>query len=272
MPFIEAGRLRVNYIERGEGVPVLFVHGNWSTLLSWQPVIEMLPEGYRGIAYDVRGRGRTEGPDNDYTMPELAADLLLFADALRLDRFQLVGHSLGSAIAMQFALDHADRLYSLIVVAPAWVDGMPGAYNVPAAQEMLKNDKAVFSQAYKAMMPTLKDEAFFRELADEGHGQSLTATLRNLPALVDWHPGDALAGIGVPAIVISGELDVLTGGANAERAASALGTNHVAMAGVGHSPNIEAPEKFVILLIDFLAGTGGDTDLSSSSFVSQHSA
>lgn len=119
MPAINANDLNVHYIEAGEGVPIVFVHGNWTTSLSWRPVLERLPEGYRGVAYDGRGRGETTGPDNDYTMSELAADLLAFADALGLDSFHLVGHSLGSGIAMQFALDHPERLRSLVVVSPA---------------------------------------------------------------------------------------------------------------------------------------------------------
>jgi len=249
MPFIAANDLNVYYIEKGEGVPIVFVPGNWATSLSWKPVIDRLPDSYRGISYDVRGRGRTEGPDNDYTMPELAGDLLALVDALRLDKFHLVGHSLGSAIAMQFALDHSERLYSLVVVAPAWVDGMPAAYDVPAAQQALIDNKEVFRQAFKAMMPTLTDQTYFDQLAAEGHEQRIEATMRNLPALANWRPGDKLSQIGVPSLVISGELDALTGGANADRAAAALGTRHITIPGVGHSPNIEAPDRFLELLL-----------------------
>jgi len=270
MAFVNANDLRVYYVEKGAGEPVLFVHGNWSTALSWKPLLDHLPEDYRGIAYDVRGRGRTEGPDNSYTMPELADDLLAFADALGQDKFHLVGHSLGSAIAMQFALYHADRLLSLVIVAPAWVDGMPAAFDVPAAQETLKANKEIFSQAYKAMMPTFADDAFFKELVDEGHEQRLEATLRNLPALVNWRPGDKLRGIGVPSLVISGALDILTGGANAERAAEALGTRHIRMEGIGHSPNIEAPDTFVGLLTDFLSNAEREIDSGFTDLASEH--
>jgi pimeloyl-ACP methyl ester carboxylesterase len=254
MPFLAANDLTVYYTERGEGIPIVFVPGNWATSLSWTPVIDLLPGGYRGISYDVRGRGHTGGPDNDYTMPELAGDLLAFADAVRLDRFHLVGHSLGSAIAMQFALDHPARITSLLVVAPAWVDGMPAAYDVPAAQQALKDNKEIFRQAFKAMMPTLSDQAYFDQLVEEGHEQRIEATMRNLTALRNWRPGDSLRQIGVPSLVVSGELDVLTGGANADRAAAALGTRHVTMQGVGHSPNIEAPDRFIDVLMPFVSG------------------
>jgi pimeloyl-ACP methyl ester carboxylesterase len=257
MAFLSTGDLKIYYVERGEGVPIVFVPGNWATTLSWQPVLDRLPGGYRGISYDVRGRGKTEGPDNDYTMPELASDLLAFVDALQVGRFHLVGHSLGSAIAMQFALDHPKRLNSLVVVAPGWVDGMPAAYDVPAAQQTLKDNKAVFTQAFKAMMPTLTDDAYFEQLVEEGHEQRIEATMRNLPALLSWQPGDKLKGLGVPSLVIDGALDLLTGGANADRAAAALGAEHIVMQGVGHSPNIEAPDAFVALMLDFISRNSG---------------
>jgi pimeloyl-ACP methyl ester carboxylesterase len=255
MPQIQASDLNVHYIEHGEGTPVVLVHGNWSTSSWWGPVLERLPSGLRGIAYDVRGRGRTEGPDNDYTMPELAADLRAFSDALGLDKFHLVGHSLGSAVAMQFTLESPERVLTLTCVSPAWVDGMPEAYNVPAGQLAIKADKALFAQVLKAQAPTLPDGELWQRLVTESHEQRTEAALRNLPALVEWKPGDRLKETGVPVLVVSGELDLFTGGANADRAAAALGAPHIVMPGVGHSPIVEAPDEFVTLLVGHLRQT-----------------
>lgn len=252
MPFIQAGDLKVHYIEGGQGTPVLFVHGNWGCAAWWEPVLARLPAGWHGLAPDVRGRGQTSGPDSGYTLPELAADLGAFADALGLERFHLVGHSLGSAIAMQYMLDAPARVLSLTAVAPGWVDGMPAAYNVPAGQEALKANRALFAGALKAMAPTAPADAYWERLVEEGYNQRLTAALANLPALLAWQPGDRLQATDVPALVISGEQDALTGGANGDRAAAALGTRHIVMPGVGHSPIIEAPDAFMALLLPHL--------------------
>jgi pimeloyl-ACP methyl ester carboxylesterase len=252
MPFIQAGDLNVHYIEQGTGTPIVFIHGNWGTCAWWEPTLARLPAGWRGIAYDMRGRGQTEGPDSDYTMESMAGDLRALADALGLDRFHLVGHSLGSAVAMQVMLESPERVLSLTALAPAWVDGMPAAYNVPAGQQMIKDDAALFAQALKALAPTAPDDAFWQRLVAEGHKQRIEAALRNLPALVAWQPGDRLRATGVPALVISGPLDPLTGGANAARAAEALGARHVVMPGLGHSPNVEAPDQFVALLLEHI--------------------
>jgi pimeloyl-ACP methyl ester carboxylesterase len=69
-----------------------------------------------------------------------------------------------------------------------------------------------------------------------------------LPALTQWAPGDTVGRITVPRTVISGELDLFTGGPNATRVATALGCELVTMPKVGHGPMIEAPEEFARIL------------------------
>lgn len=252
MPMLRAADLDVHYIEAGDahGVPVLFVHGNWGSASWWEPLLARLPARYRGIAYDVRGRGETTGPDSSYAIDALAADLLAFATAVGAERFHLVGHSLGTAIAMQAALDAPERVRSLAAIAPAWVDGMPAAYAVPAGQVAIKNDAALFATALKPLAPSAPDDDYWKRLVREGHGQRIEAALRNIDALLAWAPGDRLAAIPGPKIVIAGALDPLTGGANAERAAAALGARLVTLDGVGHSPNIEAPDRVAALLAE----------------------
>lgn len=249
MPQVQAGDLQIHYIEKGSGTPIVFVHGNWAVAEWWEPVLARLPEGYRGLAYDLRGRGRTKGPGHSYTMPEMAADLLAFADALGLGWFHLVGHSLGSAVAMQFALEHGARLLSLTVLAPAWVDGMHPSLNAPEAQKYLKQNRGFFAGSLKMMAPMAPEDELWARLVEAGFQQDEDATLKNLPALLEWKPGDSLRSIAAPKLVISGEHDPLCGGETADRAAQALGARHVVIPGVGHSPNLEAPDEFTRLLM-----------------------
>ncbi len=254
MPFVRAGDLNVHYSEAGAGTPIILVHGNWGSCSWWEPTLTRLPASFRGLAYDVRGRGQTEGPDNGYTMPELAADLGAFADALGLDRFHLVGHSLGTAIAMQYVLDAPQRVLTLTVVAPAWVDGMPAAYANLDAQRALKDNFHLFATSLKALAPALPADGYWDRLVAEGHAQRLEAALKNADALLTWKPGDRLRTTGVPALVIDGANDPLTGG-NVARAADVLNARAVVLPGIGHSPIVEAPDTFVALLIDHISRT-----------------
>lgn len=249
MPRVRAGDLEVSYLEAGAGSPLVLVHGNWATSSWWEPTLARLEPGRRAFAYDMRGRGRTRGPDNDYSVLSLAEDLRAFVDALGLERFDLVGHSLGSCVAMQFAVAHGERLRSLVVVSPGWIDGMPQAYAVPERQKQLKDNPAFFAQALRAIIPGAPDDELWARLLQEGRGQRLAAAVALLPALVSWAPGDQVGRMAVsPRVVISGELDLFTGGPNAVRVAKALGCALVTMPKVGHGPMIEAPDEFTRVL------------------------
>jgi pimeloyl-ACP methyl ester carboxylesterase len=248
MPLVRAGDLDVHYLERGSGVPVVLVHGNWATSSWWEPVLGRVPDGVRALAPDLRGRGKTRGGLADHRIATYAADLRAFVDALGLGTFALVGHSLGSAVALEFALTWPERLTSLVAVSPAWIDGMPQAYATPDRQRQLKADPAFLRAALRAIVPGAPEDALWDRVVAEGSEQSIEAALGLIPALLEWKPGDRVATIAVPRVVISGSLDAFTGGPNAERVARALGCDLVTMEGVGHGPMLEAPDGFCELL------------------------
>ena len=247
-----AGDLDTFYLEAGTGTPVLLVHGNWGSGAWWEPVLERLPRGRRALAPDLRGRGMSRGPDTDYGIASLANDVLAFADALDLAKFDLVGHSLGSCVAMEIALTHPERLRSLVVVSPGWIDGMPGAYAIPERQKQLKDDPAFMAVALRAIVPGTDDD-LWRKLLRDASEQRLEAALALLPALTEWTPGDAVGTINVPRVVISGALDLFTGGPNAVRVAQALQCELITMPKVAHGPMIEAPDAFAKILWEHLS-------------------
>lgn len=256
MPSIHAGDLDVHYIENAPQGPfglIIFVHGNWATCSWWEPVLARLPDNsWRGIAYDVRGRGQTTGPDSDYSIPSLAADLGAFIAALGLDAPHLVGHSFGSAIVMQYALDHPGKVRSLTVVAPAWVDGMPNPLGTLDRQRKLQDNGAAFLDAMSWLCPAMPVGSFWNRLLMEGHEQRWEATKDNVEALANWKPGERLGGIRCPKLVIGGENDPLVNAVIVEKAARALDALRVMMPGVDHGIVIEAPDRFLSYFTEFI--------------------
>jgi 3-oxoadipate enol-lactonase len=252
MANVTATDLIVHYREwgsdRAPGLPIVFLHGNWSTHRWWIPVATQLSEQLserRRLAVDLRGRGDTLGPDHGYTLPELADDLRAFMDALGLARAHLVGHSLGTGIAMQLALTDPERVASLVLLAPVWIDGMPEVHARRSQQTAVHDDLALFGRLMRSMAPTAQLDEQWGELWDElvitGHRQRPVATMRNLDALMSWRPGDTLRALAMPRVVVDGENDRLCGGETARRATEVLACERVQLPGVGHSPNLEAP-------------------------------
>lgn len=256
MPSVHAGDLDVYYNDNGTqggAGTIIFVHGNWATSSWWKPVLENpLAKPWRAIAYDVRGRGRTTGPDSDYSISSLAADLGTFIAALGLESPHLVGHSLGSAIVMQYALDHPMQVRSLTVAGPAWVDGMPNPPETLEAQRKLRDDAAAFFDAMSWLCPCMPVGRFWVRLLIEGHAQRWEATKANVDALANWNPGKRLRGIHCPKLVIGGENDPLVNAVIVAKAAAALDALRVMMPGVDHGMIIEAPDRFLSDLTEFI--------------------
>jgi pimeloyl-ACP methyl ester carboxylesterase len=135
---LETARLTQHVYLAGpeDGVPVLFIHGNCASALHWEENMLALPEGYRGIAPDMRGYGWTEAQPVDATrgLRDWADDLHALVEALELDRFHLVGHSMGGGVAMRYAIEHPERLLSLTLadtVSPYGFGGTKGEDGAP---------------------------------------------------------------------------------------------------------------------------------------------
>lgn len=113
-----AGALHVEDGSAG-GVPVVFVHSLAGNTTQWAAQLAHLRATRRAMALDLRGHGRSDPPsDGDYAIASLAADVTAAADALGLERFVLVGHSMGGTVAIACAAAHADRVAGLLLVDP----------------------------------------------------------------------------------------------------------------------------------------------------------
>lgn len=111
--------LRLHYLDWGtEGRPMMvLLHGLRGHAHSWDDVSMTLCQDYHVVALDQRGRGDSGwATDGDYTGAAYVSDLVGFFDALKLDSFILVGHSMGGRNSLSFAGQHSDRLQKLIIV------------------------------------------------------------------------------------------------------------------------------------------------------------
>jgi abhydrolase domain-containing protein 6 len=117
------------YVEGGKGAPVLLVHGMAGSKENWMLMAPYLTGAYRLIAPDQAGFGDSgEALDADYRISTQVERLKLFADAMKLDRFHLVGHSMGGQIAGIFAARYPERVQSLTLIDAAGVPFKPNAF------------------------------------------------------------------------------------------------------------------------------------------------
>jgi len=117
--FIEVDGHRIHYVERGQGRPLLFVHGLGGTQFHFRPLFPELEKEFRLIAVDRPGSGYSTRNGLAPASPkEHAAFLARLIDRLGLERPLVVGHSLGGAVSLALALDHAEKIAGLALLSP----------------------------------------------------------------------------------------------------------------------------------------------------------
>jgi pimeloyl-ACP methyl ester carboxylesterase len=240
--------------ERFGGLPIVAVHDDWSTSAAWTRLAAELTERWI-LAPDLRGRGRTRAPDHGYSIAEHADDLAAFLDAMERKRVHLVGHGLGAAICAELAMRAPERVATLALISLPWVDGMSEEHADREQAKAYKADARAFARAQAELAPAAPRDMLWATLIEAGHKQRLEAALATLDALSSWRPSDALGELAMPRRLIDGQLDPITGGEVAARAAQALGCERVTLPGVGHHPPLEAPEPVAEIIRGLIASS-----------------
>src|SRR4051794_13633078 len=104
MPFAIVGEVTLHYDEAGAGdPPILFVHGWTCTNAHFEPQMAYFAPTHRVVAVDLRGHGRSDKPEQEYTITGFADDMVAFCREVGLERPVVVGHSMGGAVALELA-------------------------------------------------------------------------------------------------------------------------------------------------------------------------
>lgn len=115
--FLIAGDMTLRCIQWGEqGPPVVCIHGLTANAFCFQALADTLAPHHRVFAYDLRGRGDSDKPEEGYSVPIHAEDLAQLIDELGLEKPAIIGHSLGALIALYFAAHYPDRLSKLVLI------------------------------------------------------------------------------------------------------------------------------------------------------------
>src|SRR5476649_1131959 len=107
----------LNYVEAGQGTPVVLLHGFPLSGAIWHEQQKQLAEQYRVIVPDLRGHGRSPAPAGVYDMDLLARDVLALLDALQIQQAVIMGHSMGGYVTLAAWRIAADRFLALGLIA-----------------------------------------------------------------------------------------------------------------------------------------------------------
>jgi len=259
--FAEFGQSRLYYEVAGAGEPTLILlHGGMLDCTMWDEQFELLARSHRVVRYDASAHGRSILPPEAYWDH---ADLRVLMDHLGIDRAILVGLSMGGRVAIDMALEEPSRVQGVVAIS----SGL-GGYRFGSNFHL--NNRKMMIAAWKSGDFDAVVEAFQREWTDgpfrapdevdpkvrervrmmaRGTVQSVMEGRSLFPPAIE-----RLGELDVPMLVVVGELDMpgiheiadLLVAANPQ-------AELVAIPGVAHMVNLEAPERFNELLLGFLA-------------------
>ncbi len=255
---------RIGYEISGEGEPLVLVHAGIADGRMWDTQIDAFSRRCRTIRYDLRGFGRSPMVPGPYSH---ADDLHALLDALEVDRAVLVGCSMGGGAVIDFALENPERARALVLVGSA-ISGFEFDEGPPEEwEELVAADEAGDLERLSELEvrmwvdgPRRGPDAVDPAVRDLVRGMNLIALKNEAMQLgEELEPerpaASRLSGIHAPTLVIVGDEDRARILAAADLLEGELpDARKTVVAGTAHLPNMERPEEFNRLVLDFLEG------------------
>jgi pimeloyl-ACP methyl ester carboxylesterase len=266
--FAEVNGTKLWYEVAGLGEPILFIHGNFGDLRHWDFQVESLSKLYKVIRYDVRGYGKSALPDTAQSYRD-CDDIKALMDYLEIEKANICGVSMGSGIAVDFALAFPDRCISLIPIGP-WANGTGvGKYRTTATDSMftvfgetlklLRSDGPKAATDYWWMgnheiKTTVQEERTLDSLLIMGYQYSWWGFLNPSKRMVHSTMGiTELSSITLPTLIVTAEFDIEACKEVADLMQQQIANSKlISIEGAGHLMNMDNPTEFNRIIQEFV--------------------
>lgn len=254
------------YEEAGQGEPLLMVMGLGTDHLGWILQVPEFSKHYRVITFDNRDVGQSPQADGPYEIADMARDALELADHLELDRFHLLGMSMGGAIAQEIALQAQERLITLTLVV-TFAGGGNWASERARLWSHIRGQIDRDTHLDWLLLFGMSEEfyadpervAYSKQLMRANpHPQSTEAFQRQLDASGRHETRDRLGQISVPTHVIGAEHDTLVPIWKSKEIADLIpGADYSVMPNAPHALNMERAQEFNEMVLGWLRSARG---------------
>lgn len=193
MPTVKVNDINMYYEIHGEGEPLIMIQGMGIDVSVLGPHITS-PEKYLWLVFDNRGVGRTDKPDEPYSIEMMADDTIGLMDALGIKRAHFLGTSLGSYISLVIAEKYPERVNGLVL-------------SLAAARSTAK-DNPITAGMYDQLRIMLQQPGFVEKMSK--YPPTVKSILRQLDAIMEYDASSQLSKVRTPALIVNGTKDVST--------------------------------------------------------------
>ena len=235
----------------GDGTLVLFLHGIRGNRRNWVSQVDFFSQNFKAAAWDARGYGDSDDYDGALQFDHFTGDVLRVAEHFKAAKMHLVGLSMGGRIARNVALHSPDRLYSLTLISST-----PGfdALSAEGVRRFVTERASQTPQTLRRLLGSRASSAAYGELLDSVNRIHEVSYQKTLQASVAQDRAAPIEKIRVPTLIIAGEEDTVYPPELARDMAKRIpGAELLMFERTGHLANLEQPERFNKVVLDFLS-------------------
>lgn len=262
MAFFTHDGCQLHYEDYGHCTPLLLVHGLGSSTLDWESQIPVLSPLYRVIVIDLRGHGRSDKPDEQYSIAGFAEDVAALIEHLQLGTVHLVGISMGGMIGFQLGVDRPELLRSLTIVnsgpevkAKSFADCVQIAKRWSLSR--LLSLETIAKGLGKLLFPKPEQVELRLKIERRWPRNDKRAYLSSLDAIIGWGVRAQISKITCPTLVVSGDRDYTPVANKQAYVDEMLNARLVVIEDSRHATPMDQPEAFNQQLLHFLTELDG---------------
>jgi len=256
MKQVNLSKTTISYIDEGKGEAIVLLHGFCGSSEYWDKIIPDLTRSYRVIAPDLPGHGKSTPINDEYSIDDLADQIMGLLNELKIEKVTLFGHSLGGYISMAFAEKYSSRLNGFSLVhSTAYPD------TEEAKKGRLANVEKIDREGIKAFIDGLVPNLFspenrnaeYVEMAKQiGYATSPQGAANTLLAMKNRpNRNDVLAETKLPVLLIAGEKDQIVAKEKTFSVTKSTITQSI-IQDAGHMSMYENPQALISVMREFL--------------------
>jgi len=258
---ISANGISMNYQIKGKGDNLVLIHGAGDNLNMWYHQLPIFSKSYRVITYDVRGSGKTESPEGEYSISLFAEDAYQLMKAIRVESAYFLGYSMGGHIAIELALGHPNLVKAVVlanssgglrVLPPETLERLQANLELLDKGDMKRVAEMMTTGAFSPNFKSKNLTEFKRymKVKLQNKTDGVARLMRSLSAPTATPDLDKVK---CPVLLIVGENDLYMGVEQGRQVHEAIAGSKLVVLPSGHAAAVELPEKFNSAVLEFLS-------------------